>query len=224
MLKKVNHVNEMIDIMSFGVENKSNVMPHDINEGVKTTFSIGDVDGFKISGSKTLVYNALIAYLVGKLMGVSRSMIKIGINEYENKNHRLEVIRKNGITIIDDSYNASYESVKAALEYIKNFKGKKIVVLGDILELGKESKRIHKSVGKLINACFVDNLITIGKHSKLIKKQAQKNGVKSKNIKHFKNENKSRKYIMSLLEDGVVLLVKGSNGVGLVNLINYIIN
>ncbi len=224
MLKKVNYVNEMIDIMSFGVENKSNVMSHEINEGVKTTFSIGDVDGFKISGSKALVYNALIAYLVGKLMGVSRSMIKIGINEYENQNHRLEVIRKNGITIIDDSYNASYESVKAALEYIKNFKGKKIVVLGDILELGKESKRIHKNVGKLINACFVDNLITIGKHSKLIKKQAQKNGVKSKNIKHFKNENKSRKYIMSLLEDGVVLLVKGSNGVGLVNLINYIIN
>ncbi len=224
MLKMIeSDIKEGINIMSFGVKNKSNVMPCNVNEGVITSFNIRDIKDFKITGSKTLIYNALAVYLTSKLLGVSRGMIKKGINEYGNEKHRLEVINlNNNITIIDDSYNASYDSVKVALEYMKKFDGKKIAVLADILELGKESKKVHKKIGKLVTDNNIDKLITIGKYSKYIARVAKKNGFKRKNIKHFKNELKSRCYFKELLINDTVVLIKGSNGMNLINLVEYL--
>ncbi len=224
MLQKVSKdIKQGINIMTFGIQNKSNVMPYNINEKVVTSFDIADIKDFKITGSHTLIYNALASYLVSKLLGVSRSMIKKGINEYNNEKHRLEVISlDNNITLIDDSYNASYDSVKLALEYMKNFAGKKIVVLGDILELGKESKKVHKKIGKLVTDNNIDELITIGRYSKYISKESKKSGMKRKNIKHFKDEFKSRSYVKELLNKDSVILVKGSNGINLINLVEYL--
>ena len=207
MLEKVKEdIKPGINVMSFGINNKSNVMPCNITEGMDTTFDIGDLKGFKTKGGKTLIYNVLASYLAAKLLGVSRSMIKKGINEFANEKHRLEIINlDDNVTLIDDSYNASYDSVKVALEYMNNFEKKKIAVLGDILELGKESKRMHKKIGKLITDEVVDELITIGKHSKYIKREAQKNGIERKHNKHFKNEFKARAYIKKLLaKDSVI--------------------
>ncbi len=224
MLKTVESgIKEGINVMTFGIQNKSNIMPSNINEKILTSFDIDDIHGFEIKGSYTLIYNVLASYLVGKMLGVSRSMIKKGINEYNNEKHRLEIINlSNNITLIDDSYNASYDSVKVALEYMKNFDGKKKVVLGDILELGKESKKIHKKIGKLIIDNNIDELITIGKYSKYIGREAKKNGFNTKNIKHFKSELKSRSYVKDLLNKDSVILVKGSNGINLINLVEYI--
>lgn len=224
MLEKVKEdIKPGINVMTFGIKNKSNVMPYNINEGVITSFNIGDIKDFTIKGSKDLIYNVLASYLVSKLLGVSRSMIKKGINEYSNEKHRLEVISlNNNVTLIDDSYNASYDSVKLALEYMKNFYGKKIAVLADILELGKKSKKVHKKIGKLITNYNLDELITVGKYSKYIGREAKKNGMKRKNIKHFKNEFKSRDYIKELLTKDSVILIKGSNGMNLINLVKYL--
>lgn len=217
------NIKEEIKVMTFGIKNKSNVMPSNINENVVTSFDIGDIKDLKIKGSHTLIYNALASYLTSKLLGVSRGMIKKGINEYSNEKHRLEVINlKDNITLIDDSYNASYDSVKVALEYMRNFEGNKIAVLGDILELGKESKRVHKKIGNLITDNNVDELVTIGKYSKYIARVAKKNGFKRKHIKHFKNELKSRSHVKELLNKDSVILIKGSNGINLINLVEYL--
>lgn len=212
-----------VKVMTFGIENKSNVMPSNINENIVTSFDVGDIKDLKIKGSHTLIYNALASYLTSKLLGVSRGMIKKEINEYSNEKHRLEVINlKDNITLIDDSYNASYDSVKVALEYMRNFEGNKIAVLGDILELGKESKKVHKKIGKLVTDNNVDELVTIGKYSKYIARVAKRNGFKRKNFKHFKNELKSRSYVRELLNKDSVILVKGSNGINLINLVEYL--
>lgn len=216
-------IKEGVKVMTFGLENKSNVMPFNVSESVLTSFDIGDIKDLKIKGSHILIYNALASYLTSKLLGVSRGMIKKGINEYNNEKHRLEVINlRDNITLIDDSYNASYDSVKVALEYMKNFDGKKIAVLGDILELGKESKKVHKKIGKLITDNNIDELVTIGKYSKHIARVAKKSGFKRKRIKHFKNELKSRSYVRDLLNKDSVILVKGSNGINLINLVEYL--
>lgn len=212
-------------IMTYGIENKSNVMASNIKEGIKTTFDIEDITGLEIKGCTALIYNVLAAYLVSKLLGVSRAMIKKGINEYQGEKHRLEIINlDDNVTIIDDAYNASYDSVALALEYMKNFSGRKIAVLGDILELGKESKKVHRKIGKLVTQSGIDYLVTIGKYSKYIKKEAQKNGMKRRNVKHFKNEVKGRRYVKSLIKKNDVLLIKGSNGINLINLVKYIKN
>ncbi len=223
MLRLVDNVKDNIKVLTYGIENKSNVMPHNIKEEIKTSFSIDDIDGFLIDGNKTLIYNALATYLVSKLLGVSRGMIKEGINNNIGERHRLEIVKlNNNVTIIDDTYNASYYSIKLALQYIKNFDGKKIVVLGDVLELGKETKDTHRKIGKLLNSDFIDQLITIGKYSKYINKQAIKNGLKRKCVKHFKNELKARDYIKEKVDKDTVLLIKGSNALNLINIVEYL--
>lgn len=226
MLKNITLDKEnKVRITTYGIENKSNVMANNIKEGIKTTFDIEDITGLEIKGCTALIYNVLAAYLVSKLLGVSRAMIKKGINEYQGEKHRLEIINlDDNVTIIDDAYNASYDSVALALEYMKNFSGRKIAVLGDILELGKESKKVHRKIGKLVTQSGIDYLVTIGKYSKYIKKEAQKNGMKRRNVKHFKNEVKGRRYVKSLIKKNDVLLIKGSNGINLIDLVKYIKN
>lgn len=210
-------------ILSIGIENKSNIMAKNITCNFNTTFDISDIKGFNIVGGKKFIYNALMAYLVGKLLGLSRSMIKKGINNVNKVKHRLEIINlKDNITIIDDTYNASYESVKAALEYLKNFDKRKIIILGDILELGKETKKVHKKIGEELLEMNIDYLITIGKYSKHVINNHLKKQIKKKNIKHFKNEVKSRKFILKIIRNNTVILVKGSNGIRLVNLVDFI--
>ena len=211
-------INPDINIITIGINNKSNIMASNIKENIKTTFSIRDIDNLKVNGPKNLIYNALFAYTVGKRLGLSRSMIKKGINEINNIKHRLELIKlNNNITIIDDTYNASYESIKLAINYLSKYNNRKILVLGDVLELGKETKRIHKKVAELIKSSNIDVLITIGKHSKII-------GKLNKDIwlKHFRKEEKAREYIKSNIKENDVILLKGSNGMNLVNVVNYL--
>lgn len=216
-------IKENVMVMSIGIENKSNVMPNNIVNKSITTFDISDIKGFEVMGTVAYIYNALFAYLTGKLLNVSRSMIKKGINERFNVKHRLELISlNNDITLIDDCYNASYDSVRVALEYIKNFSKRRIVILGDILELGKESKNIHKKIGKLFTDNNIDILITIGKYSKYIDKEAKKLGMKRKNIKHFKREKDARKYINDIIKENDIILIKASNGMNLINLVDYL--
>ena len=130
----------------------------------------------------------------------------------------------NNVSIIDDCYNASYESVKSALKYVSNFNKRKIAVLADIKELGKLSRKIHLKIGNEVIKNNIDILITIGKDSKLIGKTARKKGFKRRNIRHFYNEKKSRKYIKSILKQDDIILIKGSNSMNLINLINYLKN
>ena len=212
-----------VKMMTYGINNRSNVMASNIKCGLKTNFDIDDIKDFEINGPYDFIYNVLPAYLIGKLLGLSRNMIKEGINNSSKISHRLEIVKlKNNVTLIDDTYNASYDSVKAALEYISKYDKRKIVVLGDILELGKKSKEIHKKIGNLIIDNNIDILITIGKYSKYILKKTKKLGMNRKNIKKFKNEESARKYIKSMLKEEDIILLKGSNGMNLVNIVEYL--
>lgn len=223
MLNKIDNIKDNIEVLKFGIENKSDIMARIIKEDIKTTFFIDNIDGFYIEGAKALIYNALATYATSKILGLHTEMIREKINTFNNEKHRLEKIYlNNNIILIDDCYNASYESVKLALDYLKKFKRRKIVVLADILELGKESKKIHRKIGNLI--VDIDKLITIGNYSKYIYKQAIKNGMKRKNIKHFKTEQKSRKYIKNNLKEDDIILIKGSNGMNLINLVENLKN
>ena len=208
------------NVITYGINNESDYMATDIKEREIISFNVNNIDNINAS-STAFIYNKLATIVVGKIMNVKDSDIKDGVNKSINVSHHLEEIKlKGNITIIDDCYNASFESVKNALNYINKKDGRKILILGDILELGKKSKEIHRKIGELISNCAY--LITIGKWSKYIAKEAGKNGLKKKYVKHFKNVSMAKKHILSIIKPNDNILIKASNAINLSELVNYL--
>ena len=97
-------------------------------------------------------------------LGVPPEKIILAITRLKPEKHRLEVFAANGITIIDDSYNANVESVKAASIVLKSFGGKKFVITPGIVEGGESSAEINKLVGRVLSGA-ADEIIAVGKNS-----------------------------------------------------------
>ena len=151
--------------------------------------------------------------------------IQEALLNFSNISGRYSVIDLNGITIIDDTYNANPDSMKSGLESIsKGFKSKeKILVLGDMLELGSESQTAHCNVGKLCAELVQPNLlITVGKHSLSTRQQAIKEGLPSKNTKHFETVDDLLQENIPFNEYGNLIYAKGSFGIQLKKLIGFL--
>lgn len=206
-------------VIKYSLHNKKSLIIKNIKVGVKTTFDLNNISNISIYGTKSYIYNYLAAYLVSKLLNVSDDDIKDCINNFKNINHRLQIIKLDDNIIIDDCYNASFESVKEAINLLDKYDKKKVLILADILELGKKSKKIHKKIGKLIKKSNINYLVLIGKYSKIIYEINKK----KKYSVYFPNEYASRGYIKKLLGNKVIL-IKGSNGMNLINLVNYLVN
>ena len=219
LLHKYNLENKDIEIHTYGIENKSDVMAENIILNENNSQFICNLKGEKFEvkvpvGGIHFVYNALCAVTVGKLLGLDIEQIKHGIETFELTKKRMDITQlDNGVTIINDSYNASFESMQASLKYLSGLKSKrKIAVLGDMFELGKYSEELHKKVGKEVVKNNIDILICSGDCSKNIVEEAKRNGMKSNNIYYFENKNDIEKNIKQIWEKGDVILFKASNG------------
>lgn len=123
---------------------------------------------------------------------------------------------KNNITLINDTYNASYESMKAAIISLKIINGKrKIAVLGDMFELGEFSEKLHRNVGIEIYNNNIDKLYLIGKDAKYIGLEAEKRGYDKEKINYFDDKNILIETLKKELKDGDTILIKASNGMKL---------
>lgn len=213
------------DIITYGIKKTSDYQALDINyEMGKTKFKIND-ELITIPGlGEASVYNSLVAYLVGDLLKVEHNKIIQTLSVLPSEPHRLEVINYNDYTIIDDTYNSSYESVKNALEALKSFKRRKIVVLGDILELGSYSEEIHTKIGELIVLNEVNILVTVGSLAKYISDGAIKHGLLSANVFHFKTKEEAVMFLTSLIKPNDVILLKASHSMNFDWLVNALIN
>lgn len=203
------------NIKTYGIENDSDYMASNIKENeemVQYNINIQNNNyevNVPVSG-KAFVYNSLSAIAVSAEVGIDLKDAIKGISEFKLTKKRMEIIKQNRITIINDSYNASYDSMKSALEYLKTANGKrKIAVLGDMLELGDYSKALHEKVGEEVAKNNVDVLITVGELSKHIAKTAQKMGIN--NINSFLDNESAESYIKKLLKPDDVILFKASN-------------
>ena len=158
-----NKLDDAIRDQTFGLEEAADIQALDVieeMESTKFTVHLHDVDEMESAEitipvpGKYNVNNALIAILFGFEFGVSLAEAKEGLEHFELTKNRLEWIAgKNEIRLLNDAYNASPTSVKAALSYFSNIKtdGGKIAVLGDILELGEHSKELHESIAEAVD-------------------------------------------------------------------------
>ena len=220
-------------IITFGIENKSDIMAENIelNENGSTYILVGadasvcPINVFVPIGGKHFVYNSLCAIAVGKYFDIEINKIIDGIKEFELTKRRMEVTKNTiGATIINDAYNASYDSMKASIEYMAKITGnKKIAVLGDMLELGKFEKELHEKVGEEVAKNKIDILITVGKAAKHIAKKAEELGMKKENIYEFETNNEAAEKIKQIIKKDDVILIKASNGMKFDEIVKQII-
>jgi UDP-N-acetylmuramoyl-tripeptide--D-alanyl-D-alanine ligase len=161
--------------------------------------------------------NSLLAAAgVAQAMGMNEKDIAKGVSSIAGVNGRMKLLKgKNGSQIIDDSYNSSPDAVISALSVLKEFNSKnKIAVLGNMNELGDESKDAHYKIGKA-SATVADMLIVIGKDAEIYTVSGAKDaGMNPDNIKIFKTPYEIGHFLKRIIEKGDLVLVKGSqNGV-----------
>lgn len=163
------------------------------------------------------VHTALRAVAVGLGEGLTWQEIVEGLQGIEARSQlRLYAVTgPDGSLILDDSYNASPESVIAALNLLEELEAKRrVAVLGDMLELGEKEEEAHRLVGKRV-ADTVNFLVTIGKRAAVIADEALACGMKAKNIEMLPDRDAATAYLKQNLKQGDVVLVKGSHGMRL---------
>lgn len=211
------------NIVTYGIENDSMEKAQDINYLESSSkYNLKNEGIIEVPvGGEAFVYNSLAAISVGKTLGISMDKIKQGILKFELTKMRLDVQKSSkGYTIINDCYNANYDSMKSALQYLNRTPGnRKIAVLGDMLELGDFSKKLHEGVGNAVVENKVDILITVGKEAKNIAKIAMENNVETY---EYTDNNSAISKLKEILEPEDAVLVKASNSMNFKEIVSAI--
>ncbi len=208
LLSKWKNENKKYNVITYGIANKqSDYVAENINSYEDK--SVFETNNTKINvpvGGEHFVLNSLCAIAVGKYFDIPMDKMQEGISKFELTKKRMEIDNtKIGAIIINDSYNANYDSMKAAIQYLENIKNRrKIAVLGDMKELGEYSEELHKKVGELIEN--IDILITVGDLAKTISKNAKI----SKKYECNSNEEAISR-IKNIIQENDAILLKASN-------------
>jgi len=160
------------------------------------------------------VHNALAAAAVGLAAGLPLDEIAHGLAAGWAAPHRAELVRLGGLTIVDDSYNASPGSVAAALELLGGLPGRRVAVLGEMLELGEGHEAGHRGVGEAV-AAVAELLVVVGDGAAAIADGARQGGLAADRIVLVADREAALDQLRERLRDGDVVLVKASRGVGL---------
>jgi UDP-N-acetylmuramoyl-tripeptide--D-alanyl-D-alanine ligase len=213
--------------LSFGMEHNNHIYPlsiqtRDEDTLFKTNLFAGDFI-FPVLGAHN-VLNAMAAILVAKELGVTEEQIKAGLQSVKLTNMRMEMlIGINEEKVINDAYNASPSSMKAALNLVAELKGfdKKILVLGDMLELGPNEEMFHKDLGKQVPSS-VDFLFTFGRLGKFIAEGAEK-VLPKQNILSYEDKKELIMDLQKYVGKDVLVLVKASRGMELEEVVHALI-
>jgi UDP-N-acetylmuramoyl-tripeptide--D-alanyl-D-alanine ligase len=172
---------------------------------------------------KHMVMAAMYAAVTGKIFGLSEGSIRAGILAYKPMAMRQQIEQVSGVTLLCDCYNASPESVRAALHALSEMpvKGRRIAVLGDMLELGAQTEQLHYATGAHA-AGVLDILVTVGDLGAHVAKGAQENGCDVFAFTGTDAKQQAAEKICALLAEGDALLLKASRGVRLEEVYNTV--
>lgn len=164
--------------------------------------------------------NALAAAAVGVTFRIPAARIKAALEGFRASEKRMEVVACTGVTILNDSYNANPDSMLAALRTLASLpaEGKRIAVLGDMLELGEHAPEEHASVGREASSLGLDYVLTFGALGGLIHA-----AVSGPTALHYSQKNMLAEYLSELVAPGDVVLVKGSRGMKLEDVVTFLI-
>ncbi len=209
---------EKMKIRTYGITEKSDINANDIILEESSSQFVCNLGEEKVKikvpvGGEHFVLNSLCAVMVGKLLAIDEKRIMEGIETFKLTKKRMDItLLSNGIKVINDAYNASFESMSASLKVLSKFReNRKIAVLGDMLELGDFSKELHKKVGEEVLNNKIDILIGSGKDAKYIVEKA-KEKMNLENVYYLEDKNKIIDLLKKIGRPGDVILWKASNG------------
>ncbi|HEX9917434.1 MAG TPA: UDP-N-acetylmuramoyl-tripeptide--D-alanyl-D-alanine ligase [candidate division Zixibacteria bacterium] len=158
------------------------------------------------------IYNALAAFALAKELGIDEDLIKQRLENYKPAQLRMEWFKVRGITLINDAYNANPISTQNALETLDQIKsqGRKIAVLGDMLELGEKSDEFHFNIGEQVGQLNLDKLLLRGEFSESVAAGATGKGMDKTKIEIFKENKKISSWLLDNLKTGDMVLFKAS--------------
>ena len=212
-------------VVTFGVR-RGVVKPEKLKwtENLCADFYIGRTHFvLNVPGDHNL-YDALAAIAVGEALRIPKGDIAKALAGFTSTSMRMEIKVANGFKVISDCYNANPSSTKMALQTLGNMKvaGLRIAVLGDMLELGKESGNLHKQIGAMVPEMNFDLLLAVGKEAKKYVEGAKSRGMK--NVFHFDSVDEAVNHLSQTVAEGDVVLVKGSRGMHMEKVVDALLS
>lgn len=153
------------------------------------------------------ILNALAAFAVGTKFGMKEEDIIPAFMNYERSGMRQRTEKRGGVTVILDCYNASPDSMRSALNVLSTMNGRKIAVLGDMLELGEQSERLHTELANL--SPLADEFYLYGGEMAALRDELKQRGVP---VFHSENKEELAQTLLKNIKRGDVILFKGSRG------------
>lgn len=207
----------------FGIEKDADVRAENIETSAQgTTFTLADREygRFPVSiptaGLHT-VYDALAAYAAATRLGLDPAACAAALSRYQTTGMRQHIVEKGGVTVIEDCYNASPDSMRAAISVLKALPNpRKIALLGDMLELGDASEEGHRHTGEWVAEAGIDVLIAYGPRSTAMAQAAQDRGVTTV---HCQNAQEVLQCLQQFVQPGDALLAKASHAMKLEDLL-----
>jgi len=182
------------------------------SDGV-TTFQL-DGQAFRIQSGSHLVTAAAAAIAVGRVAGIAGSAIAERLAEYQPDAGRGRIVQRQPWTVIDESYNASPTSVLASIQTLNDCVSarRRILILGDMLELGPEAKAFHSEIGRALAGPRIDHALLFGEFADTVATSAIRTGVSANQLSVFRDIRTLNAMLDCLLMPGDMVLVKGSRG------------
>ncbi|MBU2101666.1 UDP-N-acetylmuramoyl-tripeptide--D-alanyl-D-alanine ligase [Patescibacteria group bacterium] len=209
-------------VKTYGFTDSADVELKDFRNKTNGLVPIGTGFSIKVSGEsvpvemrgvlgKSGAYATGAATVAGIIVGLTLGEINKALLSYKGEKGRTKIIEGIKETyIIDDTYNASPESTKNALDILKSLRAKrKIIVMGDMLELGEHSEAIHKEIGEIV-ARVAHVLITVGPYARLLGETAIRKGLPDDDVYFFDKSGEAGLKLNEILDTGDLILVKGS--------------
>lgn len=214
---------EASQVITFGVQTDADVTASyqlaDAGSQLQIKTPAGELTVNLHAPGKHNVMNALAASAAALAVKVDLNAIKNGLENFVAAKGRLQYQAAiKGAVVIDDTYNANPTSMKAAVDVLKAYEGKQVLVLGDMGELGEDAKAMHVEIGEYAKAAGIDTLLTIGY---LAENMAQAFG---ENAMHFPAIEALIDYLNRMLDDTTTVLVKGSRFMAMERVVEAIAN
>lgn len=222
-----------MNIYYFSKDNKEDFLyaKNIVSKGLKgslCTFVKGDMEfdvEIPLPGAH-MVYNALAAASAGFVFDLDIPQIQEGIREFELSKNRMDIRYLEKLTVINDVYNASPQSMLSMLEILEMAEGRKTAVLGDMLELGEKGEALHYQVGEQLADMNIENCVFIGALAgdmyKGFKEQSEKNNTQ-KHMYYFENKEDFIAKSDEIIKDKDTVLIKASRGMAFEKIVDFLL-